>query len=81
MKVTGTFNIRRYWFKLDTPREVLASLNYRLGNWQGFERNPYVDVNYYGDTDRVITVMELRYSQWVLARELLTYTVEGDDGL
>ena len=81
MQVTGTFNIRRYWFKADTPSSVLASLNYRQGNWQGFERNPYVDVNYYGDSDRAITIMELKYSEWVIAREMLTYTVSGDDGL
>lgn len=81
MKVTGSFNIRRYWFKKDTPASILAGLNYRMGNWQDFDRNFYVDVNYYGDTDRAITIMELKYSEWIVHRELLTYTVEGDDGL
>lgn len=81
MEVTGTFNIRRYWFKQDTPRSVLDNLNFKLGNWTGFERNPYVDVNYYGESDRAITIMELRYSEWVISREMLTYTVTGDDGL
>lgn len=84
MKVSGTFNIRRYWLKFNTPREVLATLYWRSGFYttgnQGLECK-YVDVNYYGDSDKDITLMELKYAEWILDRELLTYTVEGDDGL
>lgn len=86
MKVEGTFHIRRYWLKFNTPREVLANLHWRSGFYttpipnQGLECK-YVDVNYYGDSDKDITMMELKYGEWIHDREMLTYTVEGDDGL
>jgi hypothetical protein len=87
MEVSATFNIRRYWFKIDTPQSVLDTLNYRRGSYNttdgklGMGQIAYVDVNYYGESDRSITIMELKYGEYVLGRELLTYTVSGDDGL
>ena len=80
MIVEATFNIRRYWLKPETPRSVLDTLNYRTGSQNGLIRR-YVDINYYGETDRLITMMELRYAEWILDREMITYTVSGDDGL
>lgn len=80
MKITSTFKIRRYWLKDDTPKDVLATLNWKEGTFEN-KAVAYVTVNYHGESDRDITVMELRYSDWILARELLTYNVEGDDGL
>ena len=81
MKATGTFKIRRYWFNTDTPADVLATLNHRWGNPRDLIRAPYVDINYYGDGDRNITLMEMRYSEYIMDREEIVYTVEGDDGL
>lgn len=82
MIVQGTFNIKRFWLREDTPREVLAGLHWRQGEYGDFEEIlRYVDINYYGDTDRDITIMELKYGDWIHDREILTYTVEGDDGL
>jgi hypothetical protein len=84
MIVQGTFNIKRFWLKYDTPRDVLAGLNWHSGVYGSRKDGPilrYVDVNYYGDTDRDITIMELKYGDWIHDREILTYTVEGDDGL
>lgn len=85
MKVSATFNIRRFWFKKDTPLEVLWTLNIRYSrlNLGGnvYLECPYVDVNYYGESDRAITLMELRYSDYILQREMIQYTVSGDDGL
>ena len=80
MKVQGTFRVRRYWFKFMTPREVLDTLNFRWGS-RGTAHTPYVDINYWGDTDRNLTMMELRYAEWIDDREEIVYTVEGDDGL
>lgn len=85
MEVKGTFNIRRYWLKKDTPQSVLSTLNYQHSRLE-IAKNQYihacyVDVNYYGESDRAITMMELRYGDWVLQREMITYTVTGDDGL
>jgi hypothetical protein len=84
MIVQGTFNIKRFWLKPDTPREVLAGLHWHsevYGSRKDGSILRYVDVNYYGDTDRDITLMELKYGDWIHDREILTYTVEGDDGL
>lgn len=81
MKITETFRIRRYWFKPDTPQDVLDTLNYRLGNPKDFFRAPYVDVQYWGEADRTLTMMELRYAEWIDQRQEISYTVEGDDGL
>ena len=81
MKITETFHIRRYWFQPLTPTEVLATLNWRWGNPRDLVKAPYVDVNYWGEGDRNLTLMELRYSDWIEDREEITYTVEGDDGL
>jgi hypothetical protein len=41
----------------------------------------YVDINYHGAGDKLLTMMELRYGEWITEREELSYTVEGDDGL
>ena len=78
---------KRFWLKNHTPRDVLATLEWRSGMYSrngnrddSYPRR-YVDVNYYGETDKNITLMELRYGDWIHDRELLTYTVEGDDGL
>ena len=89
MLVQATFNIKRFWLKNHTPREVLATLEWRSGMYSydlpNYDRQPhprrYVDVNYYGDSDKNITLMELKYGDWIHDREILTYTVEGDDGL
>jgi hypothetical protein len=83
MQITETFRIRRYWLQPDTPADVLATLNHRWGLPQGSRYNqcPYVDINYWGAADRQLTLMELKYSEWVTLREEITYTVQGDDGL
>ena len=86
MKVSSTFKIRRYWFDPDTPKEVLDTLNFRYGDYPDkiFRRQlhlRYVDVNYWGDSDKNLTIMELKYGDWIINREELEYTVEGDDGL
>lgn len=81
MKVSATFRIRRYWLKFDTPSDVLSTLNYRWGNPRGTVRLPYVDIQYWGEADKTLTMMELRYGEWVDHREELSYTLEGDDGL
>jgi hypothetical protein len=87
MQVSATFYIRRYWFKPDTPASVLDTLNIRWGAYNttngqlGYGNMPYVDVNYWGESDRALTVMELKYAEWVLAREFISYSVSGDDGL
>ena len=81
MNITETFHIRRYWFRLYTPAEVLATLNHRWGNPKDLIRAPYVDINYHGEGDKMLTMMELKYSEWIDSREELSYTVEGDDGL
>lgn len=86
MLVQGTFNIKRFWLKIHIPREILATLEWRSGMYgqddrtNGYPRR-YVDINYYGDTDKNITLMELKYGDWIYDRQILTYTVEGDDGL
>lgn len=83
--VQGIFKIRRYWLRYDTPDAVLATLNYRRGTHKipnGVAgRAPYVDINYWGDSDRNLTLMELKYADYIFDREEITYTVEGDDGL
>lgn len=90
MKVEATFHIKRFWLKNHIPREVLATLEWRSGMYvdstrNGLRNHPYpcryVDINYYGETDKNITLMELRYGDWIHDRQILTYTVEGDDGL
>lgn len=88
--VTGTFKIRRYWLKVNTPWALLNTLNVRLGVYHDIKDGslhrigaqlPYVDVNYFGDSDRNLTLMELKCAEYIEAREEITYTVEGDDGL
>jgi len=88
--VTATFKIRRYWLKANTPWALLNTLNVRLGVYHALADGtlnhigaqlPYVDVNYFGDSDRNLTLMELKCCEWIEAREEITYTVEGDDGL
>ena len=86
-QVTATFKIRRYWLKYDTPESVLATLNWRMGTREGisgsgtFGRAPYVDINYWGESDRNLTLMELKYADNIFDREEISYTVKGDDGL
>lgn len=90
-QVTATFKIRRYWLKVNTPWAVLNTLNVRLGVYhddttQGHTHRlgaqlPYVDVNYFGDSDKNLTLMELKCAEYIEARQEITYTVEGDDGL
>ena len=89
MLVQAKFNIKRFWLKNHIPREVLATLEWRSGmyshNLPKYDSHPhprrYVDINYYGETDKNITLMELKYGDWIYDRQILTYTVEGDDGL
>ena len=81
MELSAEFKIRRYWLKFLTPADVLATLNWRWGVQGHSVRQPYVDINYWGDTDPAITLMELRYSEWIDTREMIVYTVRGDDGL
>ncbi len=82
MKLEHTFYIRRYWFSNDTPEDIMNTLNWRRG-WEvsGKYRGQYVDVHYIGEADKSITMMELRYAEWIVDRESISYTVEGDDGL
>jgi hypothetical protein len=84
-QVQSTFNIRRFWFNYNTPENILAGINWHMGTHFGVNsvagRAPYVDIHYWGDSDRNITIMELKYSDYIFAREELTYTLEGDDGL
>lgn len=84
MKITETFHIRRYILSHETPDDVLATLNYKWSKASmGMKTagHPYVDINYHGDSDKSLTMMELRYGEWIVDRQELTYTVEGDDGL
>lgn len=81
MKLEHTFHVRRYWLKPLTPNEVLDTLNWRWGNPRDFVKAPYVDINYWGPDDKTLTMMELRYSDWIDSREEISYTVAGDDGL
>ena len=82
MNVQGTFIVRRFWFKFDTPKEVLGTLNnVRWGNPRDYVRAPFVEVNFYSETDRNITFMELKYSEWIDERQDIQYTYTGDDGL
>jgi hypothetical protein len=81
MKITSTFHIRRYWFNHKTPADVLATLRHRWGNLRGTEQNPYVDINYIGEGNKLMTMMELKYAEWIVEREEISYDVEGDDGL
>lgn len=82
MKISETFHIRRYWISEDIPQDMLDTLNWHWG-FKKFanKRSYYVDVNYHGDSDKMLTMMELKYTEWITDREELTYTVEGDDGL
>lgn len=85
--VQSIFKIRRYWLKRNTPQTVLDTLNIRAGTYYEPDGSgaagmmPYVDVHYWGDGDKNLTMMELRYGDWVMDRQELTYTLEGDDGL
>lgn len=81
--VQGTFKIRRYWLDRDHPSELHDTLNLQYGyrKFSKYTTTPYVDINFYGDNDKNCTMMELRYGEWIIDREELTYTVEGDDGL
>lgn len=86
MKVQGTFRVRRYWLQVITPTDILNTLNFRWGVHKDPVHNggvhlPFVDISYWGDSDKNITLMELRYSEWIADREEIVYTVEGDDGL
>lgn len=87
-RVEATFKLRRFWFSFNTPRDILAGLNWHMGTHYGtgqYYRNagraPYVDVHYWGDSDRNLTLMELKYSEYIFDREELAYVLEGDDGL
>lgn len=80
MEVRSTFKIRRYWLRLDTPSDVLDTLNYKDGVLDRMPRF-YVDIEYFGDSDKNLTFMELRYGEHVHSRTELTYTLAGDDGL
>lgn len=80
MKVQGTFRIRRYWLYVITPTDVLNTLNFRWGQ-KGGVHLPFVDIQYWGDSDKNITLMELRYGEHIDSREEIVYTLEGDDGL
>ena len=84
MEVSAEFKIRRYILSNTTPDSVLSTLNYKWStSGMGYKSIgcPYVDITYYGDMDRDLTLMELRYSEWIVDREEITYTVTGDDGL
>ena len=81
MKASGTFKIRRYWLSRFTPADVLATLNHRWGNPRDLIRSPYVDIDYFGENDKNLTFMELKYSEYIEHREEISYTLEGDDGL
>lgn len=94
MKVSSTFKIRRYWLDHLVPEWVLAQLNVKWGFYPkdgNLRQNPrykskdlrlwYVDINYWGESDKNLTIMELKYGDWVIDREEIEYTVEGDDGL
>lgn len=87
VNVTGTFKIRRYWLAYNIPQDVIDTLNVRIGTYisplgiAASGRTYYVDINYYGESDRDLTLMELRYADYILDREEIVYTVEGDDGL
>lgn len=81
MRIQETFNIRRYWLKPNTPIDVLETLRHRWGNPRDYVKAPYVDIQYWGDTDKTLTMMELRYAEWIEQREEIGYTVTGDDGL
>jgi hypothetical protein len=81
MNVEGTFKVRRFWLKANTPRELMDTLNnVRVGMLQ-MDRLPYVDIDFYGESDRNITFMELKYGDWVVERQDITYVVRGDDGI
>ena len=83
MKIQATFHIRRYWLRLDTPADILDTLNTRYGLPQGsrYTTCPYVDIAYMGAGDRLLTLMELKCAEWITDRQEVGYTVEGDDGL
>ena len=81
MKASGTFHIRRYWLKTDTPQDVLNTLRYSWGQPKGGVGAPYVDIDYFGEGDRNLTFMEIKYAEYIHSREEITYTLEGDDGL
>lgn len=81
MNVEGTFKVSRFWLQANTPRELMDTLNnVRVGMLQ-MDRLPYVDIDFYGETDRNITFMELKYGDWVVERQDITYVVRGDDGI
>ena len=84
MEVSAEFKIRRYILANNTPDSILATLNYKWSSASmGMKSvgHPYVDINYFGDSDRDLTLMELRYGDYIVERQELTYRVTGDDGL
>lgn len=87
MDIEETFYIRRYWLRTNTPKDVLDTLNYRRGTYHdpdgrgGAGNVPYVDINYYGEGDKTLTMMELKYAEWIADRQQISYTVTGSDGL
>ena len=81
MNVEGHFTVRRYWLQSNTPWAVLNTLNNVRSGVVNNQIRPYVDISYYGEGDRNITIMELKYGEWIHTREQIFYTVKGDDGL
>ena len=94
MIISSTFKIRRYWLDHLVPEWVINQLNVRWGFYPKdgtLRQTPrytskdlrlyYVDVNFYGEGDKNCTMIELKYGEYIIDREELTYTVEGDDGL
>jgi hypothetical protein len=81
MIVDGTFKVRRFWLMSNTPRDVIDTLNNVRQGVLEQVRLPYVDINYYGESDRDITFMELKYGDYIVERENIVYKVVGDDGL
>ena len=67
----GVFKIRRYWLSTATPWKVLKTLNYYWGKPPGHGGfgTPYMDINYWGKGDSILTFMELKYSEWIDSRE------------
>jgi hypothetical protein len=81
VKIITTFTLWRYWFRRETPEAVLDTFGVRTGARNLGPYQPYTDVYVTGAHDRRLTMMELRYSDWIEDREFITYTDEVDDGL
>ena len=81
MNVEGTFKVRRFWLMSNTPRDVIATLNNVRQGLLEQVRLPYVDISYFGESDRDITFMELKYGDYIVERQNIVYKVTGDDGL